>query len=493
MTNNLNSICKACGICNGSNCIALQKDLGHNYKIPNNLKQDYNGARFTADAMDCALPIALDSHSGCSFSCLYCFANNLMRAPDRNKSKIQKLIKDGSFYAEWPIRKLEAFLDRSLNDSTSKAMYPLLNNGAPVQLGALGDPFDDIEASTGWAKKAIPLFIKYKVPVRIGTKGGTNLQKKEYLKLFEQSPDQFWFAFSIITNSDRLISQIDINAPVTTERLKAMKALTNLGCSASIRFRPFLPGVSDAYPGEPMAWAKLMERACKSGARAVSFEFIFLGSAPTKRQKAMEQLMFRKMGNPQFGAQWHSISNSCEACRRGSRKFKYDMTMKIRNKAHELGMTFGCSDPHFKEYNDTGCCCGMPEQDKWFGNWSRRQLTNVIVEMRRAYNKGKIIKINYNDWRPEWAHKIKLGTMVALNNWHTHRVKKYKTFGDKMREVWNNPKAPRSPYIYFGKVMHPISIDKLTNDVVYIYKKWDKEFDKKFKGTKIVRSHNENK
>lgn len=475
----VDSICKSCNICEaqglkvGTMCAGLAKEMSVKYEYPDEFPKSYGGVRFTADAMDCALPISLDSHSGCAFNCIYCFANNLQRAPDRNTATLQRIIKDGSFYSEWDIKKLEKFLARDMKDHQSQAMYGLMDQGSPVQLGALGDPFDDLEAHSGWAKKAIPLFIKYKQPVRVGTKGGKLLQSPEYLDLLAQSPEQFWFAFSMITNSDKLISKIDINAPNTTERLKAMKALTDIGCSASIRFRPFIPGVSDAYKGEPEAWKTLITRSKDAGARAISFEYIFLDAVPTPRQIEMNKLLYKTIGNPKFGEMWNAMSNQSETCRRANRHFKYEQTKAIRDYVHELDMVFGISDPHFKEWNDTGCCCGMPDSgDKWFSKWSRRQMTEVIVQARKSHDRGEDRLFSYDDWAPAWAHQVPVSAMIAMGNWHNSRKKKDVTFGDHMRLKWNNPKHPRGPYKYFQTVLFPVGTDERTGDLVFKYREW---------------------
>ena len=473
-------ICKACGVCEslnqkpGTMCAALSKQAEVKFQYPDQFPQSYEGFRFSSDAMDCAIPIALDSHSGCAYNCLYCFSNNLQRAFDRNSRILKQAVDSGSLYKEWPIRRLERFLARENKDAQSQAAYTMMDRGAPIQLGALGDPFDDLELHSGWAKEAIPLFIKYKQPVRISTKGGEVLQRPEYLDLFAQNPRQFWIAFSIICNDDDLISKVDINAPVTSERLKAMRLLSELGCRTSLRFRPFLPGLSDCYPGEPEAWRVLMERAKIAGADAVSFEYIFLSNMMlTPRQKAMYQLLFRAMGNPGFGEWWNSHSNQAESCRRATRGIKYEMTQRVYNKAKELGLNFGISDPHFKELNDTGCCCGFPEDDEWFGNWSRRQMTEVIVRAHRSHEIGERRLFTYDDWRPEWAHMIPFNYMIAVRNWHNYRLKKYKTFGDHMRDKWNDPTSPRGPYQYFGKTLVPIGKDSNSGDLVYEYRPYE--------------------
>ena len=68
-------ICDSCGLCNGSLCKNLLNEMELRYEYPKSFPETYGGIRFTADAMDCALPIAIDSHSGCSYNCLYCFSN----------------------------------------------------------------------------------------------------------------------------------------------------------------------------------------------------------------------------------------------------------------------------------------------------------------------------------------------------------------------------------------------------------------------------------
>jgi len=102
-------------------------------------------------------------------------------------------------------------------------------------------------------------------------------------------------------------------------------------------------------------------------------------------------------------------------------------------------------------------------------------MTEVVVQARRAHERGEKRLFSYSDWRPEWAHMVPLTSMVSAGNWHNYRRKKYKTWGDQMRDKWNDPKSPRGPYNYFGKVLIPIGIDKHTKDLVYEYRPWTPE------------------
>lgn len=60
--------CGECGECeSGKTCDPVRKEL-----------REYLGIRYTSDGFDCALPVAIDSHSVCSYACAYCFADNLI-------------------------------------------------------------------------------------------------------------------------------------------------------------------------------------------------------------------------------------------------------------------------------------------------------------------------------------------------------------------------------------------------------------------------------
>ena len=256
-------ICKACGRCNGTLCAALQSAGHRSEAIPSELPQTYSsGLRFSSDAFDCAIPISMDQHSGCSYNCLYCFSNSLSRAIDRadvgTKGPAAEVA--GTMYKEWPLKNLRRLLGEEAPTSSrqARAAQKMLRNGSPMQWGGLGDPFDEIERATGWGLKAIELLQKYKIPVRISTKGAEVLLTEPYISAFDRGDRHFWLAFSCITANDDLIERIDLAAPNATRRLAAMKKYSDMGFKCSLRWRPFIPYVSDQWPGEPNGWRILL-------------------------------------------------------------------------------------------------------------------------------------------------------------------------------------------------------------------------------------------
>lgn len=424
--------CAECGECRTKMCDVVRKKL-----------RPYGGIRCTADGFDCALPVSIDSHSFCSYGCLYCFSNYLVshRQESANVGQTSLGMLERLFAGE-PGQK---------NDLFRKAlMYDKKVNGYPcaVQLGALTDPMDNIERQQGWLLKFIDIAIKYNQPVRISTKGRLACVE-EYRKAFEKAPHLFWVAFSIITVDDEMLAKIDRRAPSATERLKAMKALSDIGVKTSLRFRPMMPGISDATMKHPRAYAELIERASDAGARAVSYEVVYFPGMPTadikKKWKDIEQITGVPMGKlyKRFG---ENI-----ACIRPSYMWTEQIMHAVAEKAHENEMVVGVSDPVWKQLGDTGCCCGIMPDDPVFGNWRRESATNQLLEAKWH---GK--EVGPQDIVPDWSEDQLLRNMCSPGAGPKNiAYKKYTTWADKLREQWNDLSHERGPYRYFQGALVP--------------------------------------
>jgi DNA repair photolyase len=440
--------CKECGNCMTKTiCNMARKKL-----------RDYVGIRFTADGFDCALPVALDSHSICSYGCLYCFSDNLLRhagAYERDIGQtslkaIERLVSGGG--------------DKKFDTMRVALRYDKKKNGypCPIQLGALNDPCDNIERQQGWLLQAIPLFIKYKQPIRISTKG-ILLRLKDYKKALEKNPELFWVAFSIITPDDTLIERIDIGAPNATERLKTMKSLSAMGVKTALRMRPIFPHISDATKKYPKAYKTLLDKARKAGAVAVSLEAGFLPHPMPKTLKKRWVTLSRIAGIDYISIYKYGM-HAKEACSRPHYLWTENIMHSIVEHAHKLGMIVGVSDPIWKQLSDTGCCCGILPDDKIFGNWQPESATNQLLI---AKNTGKTLCAT--DIIPPWAYNVKTNdNVVAKAGPKTKWKRKHYTWAEHLRDIWNDAKKERSPLHYFQGALKPVTQDKRGN-VSYKY------------------------
>ena len=420
--------------------------------------RNYTGIRITSDGFDCAMPLAIDSHTVCSYGCNYCFADNLVqhRANAARKigqtslRQIETLFsgKGRGNYTLW--RKAMRY------DKRNKNGYP-----GPCQVGAITDPLDNIERQQGWFLKFAEIVKKYDQPVRISTKGNLFLED-EYLEALAEKPHLFRVHYSIISPDDELLPKIDKRAPPPSERIECMRQLEKIGVETCLRFRPILPGLSDSTPNHPEAYKDLIDMAWKAGCRNISYEAGFVPGMMTadlrRRWKEIEEIC----GLPlikiykQFG--------KTQACTRASYQWVEAIMHAIYDHAKKREMTVGVSDPLWKQLTDYGCCCAIAPDHPVFGNWQREQATEAFV---RARDDG--IEVCSKDVIPDWAHEAQLTGIVNPGPGPLVRYgSKHNTWADKLYSIWTKLKMERSPLNYFQGALMPTRRTK-DGDVFFKY------------------------
>lgn len=446
--------CAECGECpKGTLCDSIRQPL-----------RAYSGIRPTSDGFDCALPISIDSHSVCSYACLYCFSDNLIshretRQRPVGQTRLSAL--ERIFAGEGG--KHGAIIRKALRYDKKRNGYP-----CAVQLGAICEPLDNIERNQGWFLKFADIAHKYNQPIRVSTKGKL-IAEPEYLRKVGEHPELWWFAFSIITTDDELLERIDRQAPNATERLKAMKALSDIGISTSLRLRPIMAGITDSTPKHPKAYAELIERAAEAGAKAISYEVGFVPGAMTedlrRRWATIEDLA---------GVPYRSLYRSfgrIQACTRPSYLWTENIMHAIYEKAKECGLTVGVSDPAWKQLTESGCCCGILPDDPVFGNWEPENATNRLLESKLTG-----CEIRATDIIPPWAYDHQLQGIVARDAGPlTVYDGRHKSWADYLWETWNFIEKQRSPLNYFQGAIVPIRKEPSTYregaiEIIYKYK-----------------------
>lgn len=418
----------------------------------------YDGLRLTSDGFDCALPVSIDSHSVCSYGCLYCFSDNTIghragRARNIGQTSLSRLER---LFAGAGGKELDLYRKALKYDRRNKDGYP-----CPVQLGAINDPCDHIERQQGWLLDFIKLAIKYRQPVRISTKG-TVFLLQDYIGAIQEAPELFWVAFSIISPDDELLEKIDRQAPPPSYRIKTMSLLSKIGVRTSLRFRPMFPGLSDSTKNYPRAYKTLIDMAAEAGACAISCEVGFVpGSLTTDLKWRWEQ--FGKA----MGISWVDIYRKfgpTMACMRPPNAWTENIMHAVKEVAHNNGMVVGVSDPVWKQLTDTGCCCGILPDDPVFGNWQEESATNQFLLAMRT---GK--ELGIDDITPGWAHEARLAGIVYPGVGPTSAwEQRHGTWGTYLEKIWNNVGAQRGPLNYFQGALQPTRTDEMGN-VFYRY------------------------
>lgn len=112
-----------------------------------------------------------------------------------------------------------------------------------IGFGSMNDPYMPVEKGEELTRRALQLVLRYRFPVHIITK--SNLVERDIDLLKEISKVYAAISLTITTTDDRLSKIIEPNAPVSSLRFHALKALSQAGIYTGITLMPVLPFITD--------------------------------------------------------------------------------------------------------------------------------------------------------------------------------------------------------------------------------------------------------
>lgn len=450
--------------------VKLNRGLKLNPKSP-----DYLSPRISSEFMDCSMPMTFDHYSHCSLGCSYCFAYMFKT---RNLSFTNKLHSVN-------LKKFERTITGNPKNIREKAIYKhFYKKRFLLHWGGLADPFCNFEKNNNIGYKIIKILAEQKYPTLFSFKGSAIFRPK-FIKLFNKYAKNKNFAFqiSIIAPSDEMSRKIEIGVPVTSQRIKAIKMLNEMGYYTILRLRPYIIGITD------QGIDNLLHRCLEVGIKAVSMEFVALDLRSNANLLKRYEWLGKIIGTKDILKYFKELSPS----KRGSymrlnRLVKEPYVRKIYEFCINNNLVFACSDPDYKELNMSGSCCGMPDkypENKELQNWTKNQLTYALKEARRQYHvNGRTYKFRFDlvfkSNKDTYLNETELGqdhVAVTGKCVSERKVINYLTIA---RQVWNNLRSPGNPCNYFHGKMLPIGIDGNQN-YIYIYRpneyesRWIKE------------------
>lgn len=408
------------------------------------IERTYQSPRWTGEIADCSLPMTMDTYSNCSFGCVYCFSQyqrGIGKGAEEYKNKHVKCIN---------VDKVKKIFS---GEDTKSQFYKYVKDRRPIQYGGLSDQFDGFEAKYGQTYEMLKYLKEINYPICFSTKSAWVFSDPKYQEIFKGA-DNWNVKFSIITLDEEDAKAIEVGVASPRERLKAMANYTKLNKGgATLRLRPFIPGVSDK------TYLDLIREAHKAGATAVTTEFFCLEMRSIKQAKEHYDIISKRAG---FDiVEFYRKYSNGSGYLRLNRKVKEPYIRKMKELCDELGMRFYVSDAHFKEVSNNCCCCAL---DK---NWDYSR-GNFAAALQLAKKHGKV---QWKDIEPDmyfldflWNKAIGFNTNSSEN-----RAKfKNMTMKGYLHWLWNNPKMGQSPYKIFEKVLIPDGYDE-NGDIIYKY------------------------
>lgn len=114
-----------------------------------------------------------------------------------------------------------------------------------VGFGAMSDPYVQIEKKYEMTKQALNVIRDFRFPLFLLTKSNMVLRDIDIINQINKQ-NYACIAFTITTTDDNLAKIIEPNAPLPSERLKAMSVLAMMGIKVGVVVMPTLPFITDS-------------------------------------------------------------------------------------------------------------------------------------------------------------------------------------------------------------------------------------------------------
>lgn len=164
----------------------------------------------------------MNLYKGCCHKCIYCDSrSNCYNIKDFDRVRSKKNVIE--------------LLNKELKSKRKKGV---------IGIGAMSDTYNPFEKKYEITKKALELISYYNFGVSIETKSNLIVRDIDIFKEIQKAADVI-LKFTITSADDNLSKIIEPNVCVSSERLKAMKQLSNNGLFVGTLLTPIIPFITD--------------------------------------------------------------------------------------------------------------------------------------------------------------------------------------------------------------------------------------------------------
>ena len=254
----------------------------------------------------CDMPIRFDTYKGCTHGCKYCF---VQRNGKYDISKVQK--GEG-------VKALMSWIQGKRTSETNWCDWNI-----PLHWGGVSDPFQPCERYYKMSYNALRVFAETKYPFVVSTKGRI-IAEPEYLELLRKGNCVVQISM-VCSNYDKL----EEGAPTFEERLEIARKVAPNVKRLIVRIQPYMHEVyGEVYEN--------LEKFKVAGAYGVIVEGMKFASKRPGLVKVAGDYTYPK------------------ALIEGD-------ILKLKQRAHELGLALYSGENRTRELGDSLCCCGVSD------------------------------------------------------------------------------------------------------------------------------------
>ena len=405
-----------------------------------------NPLSITSQFSFCGLPFRLDTYSGCSIGCKYCFAR--LRGGNINSKKLK--VGDA--------KSIIKVFENAQKFNNKGIISEFIRKKVPLHFGGMSDPFQSMEKIYGVSYNVLKYLKSINYPIVISTKSDL-IGTDKYLSLFRDYHNLI-IQISFSTLDENKSKILEPNSPNPRNLLSIIKCLTDEDIKVSVRWQPYIIGVSDD-PND------FISEIASVNVKHIGFEHLKL---PLEKNSDLENKIKLINGQSIYSEykKLNSITNGRELIL--PIHYKEQTIFKIKKIAELNGLYIGFADNEFQYLSDFDCCCSGIDMHKGFENWYKPQISYAI---KKAFNnRFEEIRIDsiFKEWNSDGSidKYINSKSRISKNGSHNKMI-------DYVIERWNNLESSFNPTKYYN-----IKFEGDIDENGYKIYKFDKE--KKYNG-----------
>jgi len=260
----------------------------------------------------CPSKLSLNPYTGCSHSCVYCYASSYI--PNFFKGRPKK---DFIFRLSKEVKRLRGELITISNSS---------------------DPYQPLEERLLLTRRCLQVLSKCECRIQIVTKSSLVARDADLLGKLRAC-----VAMTITTMNDELAGKLEPGAPPPSERMKALELLTERKIPVAVRIDPIIPFLNEEQEELVRKLAQIGVRHVTSSTYKVKHDnWQRFGSAFPGVARKLGQLYFVK--GERFGRSFYL-----------PKSLRSKLMRRMKELVERFGMRFGCCREGFPELNSAPC------------------------------------------------------------------------------------------------------------------------------------------
>lgn len=332
----------------------------------------------------CGVPLRLDTYSGCTHRCKYCFAraieigHNVKRASEDNVLPTDPQI---IRHALW----------KALDSGAKSADIAIewLRRRIPIHWGGMSDPFQPIEKDRRVSLNIMRHLNWYQYPTVISTKGTEILTEPNYVQSLLDG--RYAVQISLISSDDKLVSTLEPGAPNASHRLSAMETLSGKGLWVACRIQPMIIG-SIVEKG----LVDFIRQLASVGVKHIVVEAYKPPVWNPPGRATVNEICGGKV----------ELEYSCSGTQQVGMELllpawrKWEYLQVVITEAHRYGITVGAADNDLRDMGDTECCCGVDNLKGFENIWTYQTGRMATIAKRKGV-------VTLDDMSNEWTGECK--------------------------------------------------------------------------------------